>query len=525
MNPYFLSRRRFLSASAAGLGASGLGAAGGVLGWPRRAAAETGGPLNIRMRRDISSLDPGYMVGGSEIDVQDAILPRVAQYTYGPEGLGAGPAWHAESVTQRDPLHIDFQLRPGLMWTNGYGEFTAEDVKFSFERMKGSDWAGDWEAMERVDVTGTHSGTIVLNRPFAPFWLTALAGSSGAVICKAATEAVGAADSGYGVNLPASCGPYLHAWIQKQRVELRPNPDWPGPMPAFAAVDYIPIDEPTSAEIAYEAGEVEVTEISAATHVRWQAEPPPNTRVKVAGRLQYMWLGMNTEHPKLQDIRIRQAIQHAVDVDSILAGAYEGVSEKSYGIICPGLIGKRDATKYSYDPERARDLLAAAGGPPPELTLRTLNTSERVLSAQIIQANLADVGINATVLPLEGGPFWDMGQESKGETWKDLEIWLMRFGGAADPFEMTQWFISSQVGIWNWERWTDPEFDELYHAGIAETDPAKRSDIYLRMQEIMEDTGAYVFIGHEPEAFAHRSNLDPVISPDGQMSFRQFASA
>ena len=333
-------------------------------------------------------------------------------------GLGAGPGWHTESVTQRDPLNIDFKLRPGLMWTNGYGEFTAEDVKFSFERLKTSDWAGDWEAMERVDVTGTHTGTIVLNKPFAPFWLSALAGSTGAVVCKAATEAVGAATSGFGVNIPATCGPYLHNWIQKQRIELRPNPDWPGPMPAFGSVDYIPIDEPTSAEIAYEAGEVEVTEITAATHVRWKANPPPNTIIKVAGALQYMWLGMNTEHPKLKDIRVRQAIQHAVDVDSIIAGAYEGVSEKSYGIVCPGLIGKRNATKYGYDPAKAKALLDAAGVSGLELTLRTLNTAERVLASQIIQANLAEIGITATVMPprernlLGNGP---------GEQGRDLE--------------------------------------------------------------------------------------------------------
>ena len=175
MSLYHLSRRRFLSTAGGVAGA----AASGALGLPRLARAQNG-PLNIRARRDISSLDPGYMVGGSEIDVEDSILPRVAQYTYGPEGLGAGPAWHTESVTQRDPLHIDFKLRPGLMWTNGYGEVTAEDVKFSFERLKTSDWAGDWEAMERVDVTGTHTGTIVLNKAFAPFWLSALAGSTGA---------------------------------------------------------------------------------------------------------------------------------------------------------------------------------------------------------------------------------------------------------------------------------------------------------------------------------------------------------
>ena len=520
MTAWRLNRRRFLAVAG---GAAGL-AAGGAIGLPRRALAQSG-PLPVRMDRDLSSLDPGYMVGGSEIDVLDSVLPRIVHYTYEGGTLGWGPSWHVDSCVQTDPTHIEFALRPGLMWTGGFGEVTAEDVKFSYERMKTSDWAGDWEALETVEITGTHTGVLVLNQPFAPFALNALAGSTGVVVCKAATEAQGAAASGFGADLQATCGPYLYNWVQKQRVELRPNPDWPGPAPAFAEVDYILVDEDKAAEIAYEAGEVDITEITPATHVRWKQSPPPDTSIRVAGALQYMWLGMNTEHPKLQDIRIRQAIQHAVDVDTVIAGAYEGVTEKSYGIICPGLVGKRNATKYSYDPAKARELLAAAGAAGLELELRTLNLQERILAAQIIQANLADVGIAATVVPLDGGPFWAMGQESKGDEWKNLEIWLMRYGGGPDPFEMTQWFVSSQVGVWNWERWSDPEFDELFHKGIGETDPDKRAQIYLRMQEIMEDTGAYVFINHEPETFVHRGYMDPVISPDGQMSFRQFTPA
>ena len=513
-----LSRRRLL-ASAAG-GAAGLAAAG-LIGAPRRARAESG-VLQVRMRRDISSLDPGFMVGGTEIDVQDAVLPRLAQYGYRDGALVWEPSPHVESVTQRDPMHIDFMLRPGLPWTNGYGELTAEDVKFSYERLKTSDWAGDWEALERVDVTGPHSGTLVLNTAFAPFWLIALAGSTGTILSRAATEAAGGK---FGVELPASCGPYVHRWIPKQRVELRPNPDWPGPKPAFEAIDYIAVEEDKAAEIAYEAGEVDLTQITPATHVRWTKSPIPDTLIRVAGALQYMWLGMNTEHPKLRDVRVRKAIQHAVDVDSVIQGAYEGVTEKSYGIICPGLVGKRNETKYRYDPARARALLAEAGVSGLEVTLRTLNVRERVLAAQIIQANLGDAGITATVMPLDSGPFWDMGQESKGETWKELELWLMRFGGGPDPFEMTQWFVSGQVGVWNWERWKDPEFDDLFQKGLFETDPEERAGVYLRMQEIMEDTGAYVFINHEPETFAHRPYLAPSISPDGQLGFRNFTRA
>ncbi len=73
-------------------------------------------------------------------------------------------------------------------------------------------------------------------------------------------------------------------------------------------------------------------------------------------------------------------------------------------------------------------MLAEAGVTGLALTLRTLNIQEPMLAAQIIQANLAAVGITLKVIPIDGGPFWEMGPGVAGETWKDLELWTMRFG-------------------------------------------------------------------------------------------------
>ena len=251
---------------------------------------------------------------------------------------------------------------------------------------------------------------------------------------------------------------------------------------------------------------------------------PPDSKLLVAGAMNWMWMGMNTEHPKLQDIRVRQAIQHAVDVDSVNAGAYSNTVVKSFGITVPGLNGQRFESKYSYDPGKARALLSEAGVSGLQLDLKVQNIPEWVLAAQIIQANLQAVGIDVKVIPLDPGPFWDMGQESKGDAWKDLQIWIMRFGTGPDAYEGFQWYLKDQVGIWNWERWSDDEFEALYQEGLVETAPDKRRIIYLRMQEIMEDTGAYVWLNHEPNVFIHRLNIEPDISSEGTVDLRDFKS-
>lgn len=472
--------------------------------------------LNASVPRDLSILDPGYMVGGTEISIQRAVMPTLVDYDYNNGQWEWKPSSYVKEIGHSDPTHINFTLNSGLQWTNGFGELTAEDVKFSLERMKSTEWSGYFDLMEGVEVKDRYSGTIVMGSAYPPFWVTGLPNVA-FIQCKKAIEGL---ESGkYTTEIPATCGPYVYEWRPTDRVVLTRNPEWTGRKPDFDQINVFLIEEDQTAELAYEAGQLDVTRVSTTTYARYLKELPPNTKIFVPGALNWKWLGMNTEHPKLQDIRVRKAIQHAVDVDSINEGAYSNTAIKSYGTVCPGLAGQRSESKYSYDPEKARALLAEAGVSGLQLDLKVQNIPEWVLAAQIIQANLQTVGIETKVIPLDPGPFWDMGQESKGDTWKDLQIWIMRYGTSPDAGENFQWYLKDQVGVWNWERWTDPEFDDLYIKGATETNPDKRAQIYLRMQEIMEDTGAYVWINHEPEVFVHRSDIEPHFSPAGEYDF------
>ena len=515
MNKLELSRRQFLQTAAF------AGAAGMTWALPGISYSAESKTLTVRFDREMESLDPGYYVGGHPPnDVNWCIMPALVHFGYEDGQAIWVPSPFVESVVVTDATHIDFTLEPGLMWSGGNGELTTEDVAYSYDRMAVSEWKGDYVAYERVDIKDTYSGTIVLNQPFSPFMTTTLASGTGIIVCKKAVEAAGGR---YTIDPPATCGPYVMELKQAQYVKLRPNPEWTGPKPAYENIDCLFVTEDESAALAYEAGELDCTKITSNAYARYQKEAPPNSELAVAGALQYMWLGMNTEHPKLQDLRVRQAIQRAVDQSAIIQGAYSGTAEPSYGVVCPGLVGRRLEAGYSYDPAKAKALLEEAGVSGLSLTLRTLNRQERVLAAQIIQANLAQIGVTAEIIPLDSGPFWEMGQESKGDTWKELELWIMRYGSGPDPYEPFQWFVRDQVGIWNWERWSSDEFEELFAKGVAETEPDERRKIYIRMQEIMEATGGYVWLTHEPEVFIHRTDITAQFAPSGEMQLNYFA--
>lgn len=511
MTWFSVGRRDFLASALAAGTAFGLAI--------ERAAAQGQKIVRVRGQPDIQSLDPGYTVGSEEIPIQHAVLPKLAVPVKTDGGWTWKPSNFVETVEQVDPTHIAFALKKGLPWSNGYGELTAEDVKYSFERILQSDWKDSWSSLDHVEVKDSHSGVIVLNKPFAPVFLLSITASVGTIVCKAAVEKL--PDKKIGSEFPAQCGPYMMTeWVPKQRIVLKRNPDWPGPKPDVDEIQILIIEDDNAAEHAFDAEEVDLTELLSTTYTRLKDNMPAHAKLLTMPAIYNGWIGMNTENPKLSDIRVRKAIQRAIDMDSISQAAYGAAATPSHGVVTPGILGFRETSNYSHDPAAAKALLAEAGVSGLELEIRLLNQLAYVTAAEIVQANLADVGITLTITPMDSGPFWSMGQESQGDEWKKLELWIMSYRTQPDPSDAVQWFVKEQIGVWNWERWSDPEFEKLWQDGLVETDPEKRARFYVRMQEIMEDTGAYVWMPNTPLVFIHRDNIVPAFD-SGQYKYYQ----
>ena len=515
-----LSRRDILRSAAAMAAIAALGID------PRCVLGAEDGVLKIRMAADLQVLDPGYEIGGTETAIIYACLPRLAVPVREADGTwGWRPSEYVEKVGQDDATHISFELKQGLMWSNGAGELTADDVKFSFDRMLKADFSARWPTLDHVEVTGKYSGTIILKSPFVATWLMGLASDSGSIVPKSLVEKM--KDQKYTMPLPAQLGPYMMTdWTPKQKAVLKANPDWKGTKPYFQEVHLVDVEDFKAAELAFEAGELDFTGVPPDTAARYMKSPPPHGKLLNQPGPFYTWMGMNTQNPKLADIRVRRAIQRAIDVDAILQAGYAGVSPKAYGVVPLGVLGHRDKSDYSFNPDEARSLLKEAGVSGLSLEIKTLaGEPGRIAACQIIQSNLQDVGIAVKVTPTDSGPFWNLGLESKGDAWKTLELWIMQFQSSPDPADAMQWFQKSQVGIWNWERWSDPEFEDLWAKGLVETDRTKRAAIYVRMQQIMENTGAYVWITFDPQFFAYKDNIVPSFEPSGNPMLQTIGGA
>ena len=515
---YELSRRGFLAGTAGAVGGTILG-----LPWSNVLHAADGRVV-VRVEEDLKNLDPAYRSGPIEVNVILAVGQGLVKFKPGTT------EWEndaAADIKQVNETLIEFTLKEGLKFTGGYGDLTAEDVKFSFERFikpgaNGAkvDYADDWAALDSVEVTGPLTGKIHLKNPSPAVWLIALADGSGVIISKKAFEALGDKFA----TTPIGSGPYiLKEWVPRDHFTLAINPDYIGEKPAFAEIVGKPIADDKTAQLALQAGEIDFARIDPA--VAKDIASAPGIKVQKLSAIDYVWIGPNIEKKPFDDVRVRQAIRKAIDVPAIIAAAYNGAVEPAYALEAPGILGYwKDAPKNERDVEGAKKLLEEAGqGGGFATKLTVLNKAVAQATAAVVQANLAEIGIDVQIDALDEGAYWAYGENDAS---KDLELVLVEYRGKFDPGFQTQWFTADQIGTWNWQRWNSKEFDELHRQGGIETDVKKREQIYIDAQKLMDDSAAFWWITHNAYTFAFKDTLVPGILPNGnQWQYASFKQA
>jgi len=475
--------------------------------------------LRVRITHDIRTLDPAFTYSDVETFVAGCIFNGLVSYA--PNSYDVVNELAESFVPSEDGTVIDFKLREGVQWHKGHGEVTAEDVKFSYERyaLIDSPYKDDWLALDRVEVTGKYTGKIILKEPFAPLWTSTLPVDRGWILPKKYVEEIG--NEAFATNVIGTGPYYFDQWTPQQRVVLKPNPDFFGKKPAWDEIRYVPIDDDKVAEVALEAGELDFTSISVASAERFRQNP----RFSVLGRPQlgYRWIGMNIEHPKLQDINVRQAIRYGIDVPSIIQAAYVGQAEQNYCLIAPGLLGHwKDAPRYQRDVAKAKEFMAKAGLQSLDLRIDTLDETEYRTWSEIAQQNLKEIGINLTINNLDSTSFWSIGEGDQG---KDLELFVNSYTMMPDPAWATMWFTCEQIGMWNWMRWCNADFDALHQKGLVTLDEGEREKIYIQMQRLWDEACHTVWITHMDLIYAYPPTLKPAVTPHGLMQVKYMEPA
>ena len=481
------------------------------------ARAET---LRLALGADPSALDPAFWLSGVDRHLINNLFPKLVIYQPG-TGEWEWELSAAEHFEQVDPLTFSFRLKPGLMWTNGYGEVTAEDVKYSFERHLDPE-LGSWndkefEWMEEVEVTGKYSGLIKMKRPSPEFIRSPLARVPGAIVSKKAVEEAGGT---FATVPPATAGPYrIEEFVSGEKMILVRDDAWPGEHGDFDRIVMIPITDENARITAIRAGEIDWASVSPGVVPALQANMPEDTTLDVRDTLAVFWLGMSQKNPSLENPSVRQAIASAVDVDAIIEAVYAGNARRPTAFAAPGLPGHLDMAAPARDVEAARRLLAESGVELPTLQLDIVNSTQMLTAGQIVQANLAEIGISVEVNPMEEGTYWNLHYD-KGP---DKQLYFQQWDGTGTTSYHLKWFVPDNV--WNWEYFENEDYVALLDQALTELDEEKRAELYRRMQQLMLDSNAFVFIAHPAAAILHRDSIEPGMLPDGLPVYHEFRKA
>ena len=459
-------------------------------------ATATADEIRVGYTQDASTLDPANhrsrISEGIIRNMYDGILARDDQMLVWPE--------LAESFAQLDEVTYEARLRQGVRFHDG-SEMTAEDVKFTFDRLTVEGAMGG-ETSPRQSLLGPLAETTVVDRytirftldnawPVFPRMLPFQE-----VVSKAFVEQVGTEGLATEVN---GTGPFkLVEWRQGDSIIMERFDDYYGGAEGIAPVGPARVDrvifriipESASRVAALLAGEVDlINELP--VHAMARVENNPDTKVLRTLGTRSFFILLNTTRAPFDDVRVRKAANHAVDRGLIIDRILDGLAEPINGILSPQSFGfNPDLPAYAHDPETARQLLTEAGYPDGIDVVLDAETEFKDL-AEAIAASMASSGIRAKVQVWERNALrahWDPGKA------KERDMYFSSWGsGALDPAGIFQPVLRSDARG-NRTGYSNSEVDRLLDGAGAEADQDARSQMYQDAQVIVNDEAPLVFL-------------------------------
>jgi peptide/nickel transport system substrate-binding protein len=361
---------------------------------------EAASTLAIGLAAEPASLDFTQTDGAA---IPEALLVNVYEGLVKIDQDGEIQPLLAESFEMSDDrTTYDFMLREDATFTNGE-PFTAEDVKFSIERVQSDEWTISLkQAMDVVDsvevVSPTHA-RVTLSAP-SNRWLFQMTTRIGAMFSREGVDDL--------ANEPIGTGPYmLDEWVRGDRLVLERNPDYWGEAPAVGTVTLRYFDDPTALNNALLSGGIDVIGTVQAPEALEQFSDEDTYQIIEGTTNGEVVLSFNNSQAPLDDRLVRQAIKHAIDHEAVLETAWAGRGSLIGSMVPPTDPWYEDLTGlYPYDPERAEQLLEEAGATDIELAFRIPNLPYAVSAAQVVQSQLEEVGITAGIDVLEFPAVW-----------------------------------------------------------------------------------------------------------------------
>ncbi len=397
-----------------------------------------------------------------------------------------------------DAMRIDMELRQGVTWHHGE-EFTAEDVKYSYEWILDEDNPAAnrdlYDSIEEIEIVDDYNLVFHLNEPFT-FLVNNMARVG--IVPADYHEEVGHEEFR---QEPVGTGPYVHEeWEDDDYHILTAYEDYWGGEPEFAEVEFRPIPENSARLLAFEAGEIDMYQGGIVPEELDRLEEEPEVDVYRAPGTGYDYLGMNLESDEnpeiMSDLNFRKAVTYAVNREGIVEHVQQGMGSPGKSNISPEMAHFNDEIDYpEYDLEKAREYFEQSDVEEGEtINIYTNEDSVRMQIAEIVAYELGEIGVDVNINIEEWGAFLDRILDSN-----DYDMFILGWAGQVDPDRASYRQFHSE-GTQNDVNISNERLDELLERGRS-VDPSSQEsrDIYGEVQEILLEEHPKAFINYSEE--------------------------
>lgn len=463
-------RRRALQALAAG---GALMVAPGMFNFAR---ADSATPLRIRIGADISILDPARIFQVENQSVAANVYNGLVKYDPASNEIVADLA---QSWTiSPDAKVYTFKLRPGVKWHKDFGEFSSDDVKFSFERIldptTSSAYRGQIaDLIQAIETPDPATVRFILTDTNAEFLHKVTAFNQGWIVSRKAVTQFG---DKYSLN-PIGTGPFIfQKWTAGSEVRLSANPDYFEGAPKVPSLVFRVIRDETAAAIALDKREIDIFFSLQQPEVIGRLRQMAGVKVLSRPASSTLNLVINTTIKPYDDVRVRRAIAHAINYKGLIDGFFRGTKYPASTVLTSAFPENTDdVPHYAYDPERAMALLKEAGASNLrfEITAPGLNPYDKL--AVPLANDLNQIGIRATVRVLERAAY----QQARASG--NVQSCLTSVVGPPDPSAPLVTLLARKSfppGL-NSARYDGVE--DLLGKVSAELDDAKRKELYAQI--------------------------------------------
>jgi ABC-type transport system substrate-binding protein len=468
-----------------------------------------GGTLTVTFQGEPTGLDPAIAW-----EVESWSIERLTYQTFltyasepGEAGTKLVPDLATEVPTAAnggisdDGTVYTFHIKQGIKFAPPVNrDVTADDFKWSFERMMRQPLApatffytgiigaqdfvdGKASHIEGYKVLDSHTVQITLQKPDGAF-LMAMSMPFTSVLPREWVKQVGKQIR----RKPLGTGPYvIDTWSPGQEITAHRNPNWSQQGRQYLdGLKFVFSADPETALLKLERGEVDVLgdAIPAADYARTKANPSWGKNVVSAPQIAWYYIFMNVLQKPFDNVLVRQAVNYAIDpakIEKLMAGQGNSLNQ----LYPDGMPGHQsDKQYYSYNPEKAKQLLSEAGYPSGfNTTFYTHNVEPFPKLAQAIQADLAAVGIEVDIKQMDRATYWDFISLQRSRAGIGLNDWYMDF---PDPSDWIGPLFTQPIdGSSNSSFYENPEVDSLYESAVGETNTAKRLELFAKMQDII----------------------------------------